>query len=79
MILRSYYKEGSLTGLIEVKHLVNSTPVVYTLYISHDINGVLIKQEYPNIEKAYSKATTLGCIRTKWKSKEVTLNNDGAV
>jgi hypothetical protein len=76
MILRSYYKEGALTGSIEVKHLVNSVPAVYTLYISHDINGVLIKQEYPSVEKAMSKATTLGCISDKWKSKEVTLNNE---
>jgi hypothetical protein len=76
MILRAYYKEGALTGSIEIKHLVNSEPALYTLYISHDINGVLIKQEYPSVEKAMSKATTLGCISTKWTSKQVTLNNE---
>lgn len=76
MILRAYYRNGSLTGSIEVKHLVNSSPASYSLYVSHDINGVLIKQEFPSIEKAISKASTFGCVKSNWTSKEISLNKE---
>ena len=70
MVIRSYYNEGSLSGMIEVTHIVNSKPAQYKMCLIHSINGILLKQDFDTAEKAFSKATTLGFIRTNWKTKE---------
>lgn len=76
MILQSYYKQGPLTGAIEVKQLVNNLPALCTLYVAHDINGIIVKKEFPTVDKAFSFATTVGCNRDKWEHKDQKLSID---
>lgn len=67
MVTRAYYKNGPLTASLNIKHLVNSIPTSYILYISHDVNGIMLSEELPTAEKAFSKASTLGCNRNLWQ------------
>ena len=73
MVVRSYYKDGALSGIIEVTKLVNSKPAQYHMCLIHSINGILLKKDFDTADKAFTKATTMGYIRTKWNTKETTL------
>lgn len=74
MVVRSYYKDGALSGVIEVTKMVDSKPAQYRMCLIHSINGILLKKDdFESAEKAFSKATTLGYIRTKWDTKETKL------
>lgn len=68
MITRAYYKNGPTIASLNVKHLVNSIPTSYILFISHEINGIVFNEEVPTVEKAFSKASTLGCNRNLWQT-----------
>lgn len=76
MITRAYYKSGPITASLNVKHLQNSKPSSYILYISHEVNGVLFNEELPTAEKSFSKASTLGCNRDLWKVYQVEIESD---
>jgi hypothetical protein len=73
MIVRSYYQDGALSGIIEITRMVDSKPAQYHMCLIHSINGVLLKQDFDSAEKAFSKATTIGYTRTKWDTKETKL------
>jgi len=73
MVVRSYYKDGALSGIIEVTKMVDSKPAQYQMCLIHSINGILLKKDFDSADKAFSKATTLGYIRTKWNTKEIKL------
>lgn len=68
MITRAYYKNGPITASINIKHLIKSVPTGYTLYVSHVVNGILFNGELPTAEKAFSKASTIGCNRNLWQT-----------
>lgn len=71
MFIRSYYEEGPLTGMIEITRMVNSKPAEYQMCLMHSVNGLILKQTFESAEKAISKASTLGYISNKWKTKEI--------
>lgn len=75
MITRSYYRLNSITGSIDILNIVNNKPTGYILYLSHDINGILIKKEFPTYEKAVSASMMHGCLREKWEIKSQILEN----
>ena len=73
MVVRSYYNDGALSGVIEITRMVDSKPAQYRMCLIHSINGILLKTDFDSADKAFTKATTLGYIRTKWNTKEIKL------
>lgn len=76
MISRAYYRSAPLTGHLEVTRLVANKPIEYELYLSHDINGMIIKKKYADAEQAFTAAMKHGFIRNSWEKIETDFDRE---
>lgn len=67
MITRAYYKNDPITASINIKHVVNSTPTSYILYISHKLNGIICNKEVSTVDEAFTNASIHGCNKNLWE------------